>query len=166
MNEQLRQLMLEAGYAAPELAGRANKLAKLIINECADIAMREDHDLAECIKRHFVIMDNIKAGSDINAGDGGYSIGTQEKYDEFVKGRNQSLGKMRIRELAEQATTYIEPTSNSGEGWIFDKEKFAELIVKECIEHLEGNVAVPNIEHSRTKTKCIRSIKEHFGVTE
>ena len=23
----------------------------------------------------------------------------------------------RIRELAEQATTYIEPTSNSGEGW-------------------------------------------------
>jgi hypothetical protein len=38
----------------------------------------------------------------------------------------------RIRLLAEQATTYIEPTSNSGEGWIFDKEKFAELIVKEC----------------------------------
>jgi hypothetical protein len=38
----------------------------------------------------------------------------------------------RIRLLAEQATTYIEPTPNSGEGWIFDKEKFAELIVKEC----------------------------------
>lgn len=38
----------------------------------------------------------------------------------------------RIKLLAEQATTYIEPTSNSGEGWIFDKEKFAELIVKEC----------------------------------
>ena len=29
--------------------------------------------------------DNIKAGSDIHAGDGGYSIGTKEKYDEFVK---------------------------------------------------------------------------------
>ena len=40
----------------------------------------------------------------------------------------------RIRELAEQATTYIEPTSNSGEGWIFDKEKFAELIVGECMK--------------------------------
>jgi hypothetical protein len=38
----------------------------------------------------------------------------------------------RIRKLAEQATTYIEPTSNSGEGWIFDKERFAELIVAEC----------------------------------
>jgi hypothetical protein len=37
-----------------------------------------------------------------------------------------------IQEFAEQATTYIEPTSNSGEGWIFDKEKFAQLIVREC----------------------------------
>ena len=27
----------------------------------------------------------------------------------------------RIQELAEQATTYIKPTENSGEGWIFDK---------------------------------------------
>jgi hypothetical protein len=34
MNEQLRQLMLEAGYAAPELAGRANKFAELIVQEC------------------------------------------------------------------------------------------------------------------------------------
>ena len=39
----------------------------------------------------------------------------------------------RIKELAEQATTYIEPTENSGEGWIFDKEKFAELIIIECV---------------------------------
>ncbi len=29
--------MLEAGYAAPELAGRANKLAELIIQDCVDI---------------------------------------------------------------------------------------------------------------------------------
>ena len=34
MNDRLKQLMLEAGYAAPELAGRANKLAELIIKEC------------------------------------------------------------------------------------------------------------------------------------
>lgn len=38
MNEQLKKLMLEAGYAAPELAGRANKLAELIVRESADIA--------------------------------------------------------------------------------------------------------------------------------
>ena len=41
----------------------------------------------------------------------------------------------RIQELAEQATTYIEPVpGQSGEGWIFDKEKFAELIVRECAD--------------------------------
>jgi hypothetical protein len=37
MNERLKQLMLEAGYAAPELAGRANKLAELIVRECAKV---------------------------------------------------------------------------------------------------------------------------------
>jgi len=34
MNERLKKLMLEAGYAAPEMAGRANKLAELIVREC------------------------------------------------------------------------------------------------------------------------------------
>ena len=38
----------------------------------------------------------------------------------------------KIRQLALQATTRIEPTPNSGEGWIFDKERFARLIVEEC----------------------------------
>lgn len=36
---------------------------------------------------------NIKAGADIHAGDGGYSLGTQEAYDEFAKMRNKSLTK-------------------------------------------------------------------------
>lgn len=38
----------------------------------------------------------------------------------------------RIKELVKQATTYIDPTANDGVCWDFDKEKFAELIVKEC----------------------------------
>jgi len=38
MNTRLKELMLEAGYAAPELAGRANKLAELIVKECANTA--------------------------------------------------------------------------------------------------------------------------------
>jgi hypothetical protein len=108
--------------------------------------------------------DNIKAGADLNAGDGGYSLGTKEKYDEFVRGRNQSLGKMRIRELAEQATTYIEPTSNSGEGWIFDKEKFAELIVREC-----GEIAYKAYWNNPETVRGVHiqeKIKEHFGVEE
>ena len=37
----------------------------------------------------------------------------------------------KIKQLAEQATTYIEPTPTSGEGWIFNKEKFAELLLNE-----------------------------------
>ena len=47
--------------------------------------------------------------------------------------------KERIKELAEQATTVIEATEYSGEGWIFNKEKFAELIVRECMSKLYLN---------------------------
>jgi hypothetical protein len=47
--------------------------------------------------------------------------------------------KERIKELAEQATTVIEATEYSGEGWIFNKEKFAELIVRECMTKLYLN---------------------------
>lgn len=35
MNERINKLMIEAGYAAPELAGRAHKFAELLIQECA-----------------------------------------------------------------------------------------------------------------------------------
>jgi hypothetical protein len=31
MNAKLRELMLEAGYAAPEMAGRAHKLSELLV---------------------------------------------------------------------------------------------------------------------------------------
>ena len=71
----------------------------------------------------------------------------------------------RIQQLAEQATTYIEPTANSGEGWIFDKEKFAELIVAECIGVVEGG----SFLHDQAPTaifarECSGAIKRHFGV--
>jgi hypothetical protein len=39
MNERLKELMLEAGYAAPELAGRGIKLAELIVRDCAESAL-------------------------------------------------------------------------------------------------------------------------------
>ena len=65
----------------------------------------------------------------------------------------------RIKELAEQATTYIEPTENSGEGWIFNKEKFAKLIVAEMLQTCE--------DHPGWSGRMIgEEIKEHFGVTE
>ena len=64
----------------------------------------------------------------------------------------------RIRLLAEQATTY----HNGGLGTeieLFDKEKFAELIVGECASVCENS----NYEFGTIFTKMI---KEHFGVEE
>ncbi len=40
----------------------------------------------------------------------------------------------RIKVLIEQATTRIDPIAHDGACWDFDKEKFAELIVRECAE--------------------------------
>ena len=54
MNQRIRELMLEAGYAAPELAGRANKLVELIVRECANVAAdHEALDIYEEIREHF-----------------------------------------------------------------------------------------------------------------
>ena len=81
----------------------------------------------------------------------------------------------RIKELAEQATTHLPKTEYSGEGWIFNKEKFAELIVRECIDKIEthripvGNSAAGEMacEWTYAALKEIRDeIKEHFGVEE
>ena len=41
MNQRIRELMTEAGYAAPELSIRAQKLAELIVEECFKAAMVE-----------------------------------------------------------------------------------------------------------------------------
>jgi hypothetical protein len=64
----------------------------------------------------------------------------------------------KIKQLAEQATTYIEPTSSSGEGWIFDKEKFAESIIRECSDIVEnqGRFLRYNV--------LAKKIKDHFEI--
>ena len=104
--------------------------------------------------------DNIKTGADIHAGDGGYSIGTQKKYEEFVKARNYSMGKTRIRQLVKECTTYY----NGGLGTeieVFDKEKFAELIIRECV-----NIAYQNDVAKFTRDGYVigQEIEKHFGV--
>jgi hypothetical protein len=89
----------------------------------------------------------------------------------------------RIKQLAEQATTYIKPTSNSGEGWIFDKEKFAELIINECIDQVAGSKIVGQLsgdkfaelsESADNKYKqwnnalviATMNVRDHFGIEE
>ena len=80
----------------------------------------------------------------------------------------------RIKELAEQATIYIDPSANDGVCWDFDKEKFAELIVKECISILkptqhheafaEGYLG--GVDGLELLNSNVEQIKEHFGVKE
>ena len=69
----------------------------------------------------------------------------------------------RIRELAEQATetftTYFDGRGNVTETY-FDKEKFAELIVRECAELVKDFYQEDEFTCYSAKTE----IKEHFGV--
>jgi hypothetical protein len=72
----------------------------------------------------------------------------------------------RIQLLAEQATTRIEPTATSGEGWIFDKEKFAELIVAEClaqVARVDDMLEDEPAQHAAVAWVA-SSIADHFGV--
>jgi len=60
----------------------------------------------------------------------------------------------RIRQLANEATSY-----NNSDGWLFDKEKFAELIVRECAK----------IADVADENKCEwigGNILTHFGIEE
>ena len=58
MNERIGQLAEQAGLLGPSSRignshDAAERFAQLIVRECADIALREEHDPYECIKRHF-----------------------------------------------------------------------------------------------------------------
>jgi hypothetical protein len=62
MNERLRTLMLEAGYAAPELAGRANKLAELIVEAVLDQVKERayytgDRDWSDEVDRQWIQLE-------------------------------------------------------------------------------------------------------------
>ena len=72
----------------------------------------------------------------------------------------------RIRELAKQAGCSIDGMGY-GEGNV---EKFAELIVRECIGCCEQVISDPVPESVDTwlngGEQCIQEIKQHFGVEE
>ena len=70
----------------------------------------------------------------------------------------------RIKVLIEQATTYIDPSANDGVCWDFDKEKFAQLIVRECAKVI---FETP-VEYTETDAmhRIRDRVKQHFGVKE
>jgi hypothetical protein len=79
----------------------------------------------------------------------------------------------RIKELAEQARKHFTKTESSGEFWVFDEQKFAELIVRECVAQIEiekgnpyRNMGDENRYGIGACVESIRRIKEHFGVEE
>ena len=80
----------------------------------------------------------------------------------------------RIRLLAEQATKHYPATESSGEFSTFDKEKFAELIVRECIERgntLAKHYIDTHLEHEQVMLLASvadysNEIRKHFGVEE
>lgn len=62
MNKRLREFEKESKLEIFGLGAKRHiweaaleKYAELIVKECADIALREEHDPYECIKKHFGI---------------------------------------------------------------------------------------------------------------
>jgi len=61
MNERIRLLAEHSGIVIPKdseynghiYRNSIEKFARLIVRECANIALREDHDPYECILAHF-----------------------------------------------------------------------------------------------------------------
>ena len=77
----------------------------------------------------------------------------------------------RIRELAEQATSIVEMVSSYGYTSSyanFDREKFAELIVQECMacSTWVGKMNTNSCEPIQTAQAINQRIKKHFGVEE
>ena len=87
----------------------------------------------------------------------------------------------RIRELADEARKHFPKTEMSGEFWVFDEGKFAELIVRECTavlfdesERLSGLYSEEANwqsaeEYEIRSNQCVDDIaliEKHFGVEE
>ena len=57
MNERIRELAEQAGWMmGDEVDGfttRLEKFTELIVRECANVALREEHEPDECILHHF-----------------------------------------------------------------------------------------------------------------
>ena len=73
----------------------------------------------------------------------------------------------RIKELINEATSFKEGLIEGKHGIeVFDNEKFAELIVRECIWALWTEECRTSDLASEEYTRGSKKIKEHFGVEE
>ena len=74
----------------------------------------------------------------------------------------------RIKELIKQCNIY----HPGKKVYCFNKEKFAELIVRECYEHCRGQVLDKEVADTNELTyndavgDCANGLLQHFGVEE
>lgn len=71
----------------------------------------------------------------------------------------------RIKELIKQADEKFSCEYN-GDYTVFNKEKFAELIVKECADLVDGYTYPVQTQSHTIYHIASETIKEHFGVEE
>jgi hypothetical protein len=73
----------------------------------------------------------------------------------------------RIKQLARQATEYAHTKNDSLHQFNLDAlyEKFAELIVQDCIDVLDGKIYRAS-DHEGDEIWVDLILKEHFGVEE
>jgi hypothetical protein len=70
--------------------------------------------------------------------------------------------KILLQELAAAATIEVPHERDWDQvSHVFNKEKFAELIVKECVE-----VVTDAVDHREPASTYADKIKDHFGVKE
>lgn len=109
-------------------------------------------------------IDNMIAGAEQMTDDKGYSIGTEEQYNAFVEKRNKSMMRARLREYEKQSGLEIFGLGAKTDKWEAALEKYAELIVRECIRQVDLDNGYGNNEWDRALTFVSKHLKEHFGV--
>jgi len=73
----------------------------------------------------------------------------------------------RIQELAEQAGFILDQMEGLPDFYIFNKEKFAELIVRECARVIDrGDGEMSSMAETIWCNVCRDDILKHFGVEE
>ena len=70
----------------------------------------------------------------------------------------------RIKELVKQATTIEYGVDNGFDRVTFDKEKFSDLIIDECIGVLKKRFMGDLNREDMEVRRCIEDIRKHFPV--
>lgn len=114
------------------------------------------------------VIENLTVDTEQNNWGPSYSIEKANKELAIVKLRRmirEETLKSRIEELKQQSINLID------EGWggigvEFDENKFAELIIQDCISILNQKYTGCKGEEllDRQIDDCVKEIKEHFGI--